>query len=251
MKKITIVIVGNTHAKGMRFSIDKTLENTPHVESVLQIGNVPLGYGRHIDLKNDFSLEDYNYFMIKNLWAFVKTEFALIIQYDGIAANKNAWTDDYFNYDYIGAPWPDHFSWIEKSEKVGNGGFSLRSARLLECLKDSHIKFEDSPRLKNEDAVICQGYSSFLRKKYNIKYAPVDIANSFSHEWCNPTGETFGFHGVWNFPLFFDEKICIEHLLSVPKSHWYNDKIAMLKYNCEKRDYKNLWNTICDKVLLA
>jgi hypothetical protein len=43
MKKITVVIVGNTNQKAMRFAIDTTLENTPDVETVLQVGNLPLG----------------------------------------------------------------------------------------------------------------------------------------------------------------------------------------------------------------
>ena len=57
MKKITIVIVGNTHNKAMRFALDTTLENTPHVESVLQIGSVPLGYGHHIPLRENFNVD--------------------------------------------------------------------------------------------------------------------------------------------------------------------------------------------------
>ncbi len=250
MKKITVVIVGNTHQKGMRFAIDNTLENTPHVETVLQVGNVPLGYGHHIPLRENFTVDDYNYFMIKNLWAHVKTEFALVIQYDGMAANKAQWTDDYFNYDYIGAPWPDRFTWIGADEKVGNGGFSLRSMKLIESLRDSFIKFENSPRFKNEDAVISQGHSAFLKKKYGIKHAPIDVANKFSHEWCNPTGETFGFHGAWNFPLFFDEAVCMKYLLDIPKEHWYNDKLQMLKSTCDNKGYSKLWQEI-QKVLNA
>ena len=69
MKKITVVIVGNTNQKAMRFAIDTTLENTPDVETVLQVGNLPLGYGHHIPLRENFTVDDYSYFMIKNLWA--------------------------------------------------------------------------------------------------------------------------------------------------------------------------------------
>lgn len=250
MKKITVVIVGNTHNKAMRFAIDTTLENTPHVESVLQIGSVPLGYGHHIPLRENFNVDDYSYFMLKNLWAHIKTEFVLVTQYDGMAANKTQWTDDYFNYDYIGAPWPDRFTWIAPEEKVGNGGFSLRSMRLIESLRDSFIKYESGPRYRNEDAAICQGYSSFLKKKYGIKYAPIEVANQFSHEWCNPTGNTFGFHGAWNFPLFFDEAVCMKYLLDIPKEHWYNDKLEMLKFICDQKGYDKLWQGI-QKVLNA
>jgi hypothetical protein len=64
-----------------------------------------------------------------------------VVQYDGMAANKMHWSDDYYNYDYIGAPWPDRFTWIRPEEKVGNGGFSLRSMKLIEALRDPFIKF--------------------------------------------------------------------------------------------------------------
>ena len=33
----------------------------------------------------------------------------------------------FFDYDYIGAPWPNNFV-----NRVGNGGFSLRSKKFLE-----------------------------------------------------------------------------------------------------------------------
>ena len=248
MKKITVVIVGNTNQNAMRFAIDTTLENTPDVETVLQVGSIPLGYGHHIPLRENFTVDDYSYFMIKNLWAHVKTEFALVIQYDGMAANKMQWSDDYYNYDYIGAPWPDRFTWIRPEEKVGNGGFSLRSMKLIESLRDPFIKFENSPRFKNEDAVICQGHSQFLKRKYDIKYAPIEVANQFAHEWCNPTGNTFGFHGAWNFPLFFDESVCMKYLLDIPKEHWYNDKLEMLKTICDSKGYGKLWNEVLAKV---
>lgn len=248
MKKITIVIVGNTQYRGMRFAIEQTLNNTPDVETVLEVSKLPLNYGTHIHIKEEFNLNDYNHFMIKNLWAHINTEFVLIVQYDGMAANKTMWSNDFYNYDYIGAPWPDRFAWINKDEKVGNGGFSFRSARLLDKLRDSVIVFHDDLRHKNEDAVICQGYSTYLKKKHNIKYAPVDVANRFSHEWCNPTGETFGFHGAWNFPLFFDEKTCKEHLLDIPSGHWYSDKLQMLQILCDRKGYKDLWNSLIAKL---
>lgn len=244
MKKITVVIVGNIHLEAMRFAIDNTLENTPGVEAVLQVGSIPLGYGKVVHLRENFNIQDYNYFIIKNLWAHIQTEFALIIQYDGMAANKLHWTDDYFNYDYIGAPWPERFTWIKSEERVGNGGFSLRSMKLIESLRDSFIKFENNPRFENEDAVISQGHSAFLKRKYDIKYAPIELANKFSHEWCNPTGETFGFHGMWNFPLFFNEKVCMKYLLDIPKEHWYNDKLEMLKTICEHKKYNMLWQEV-------
>ena len=247
MKLITVIIVGSTNKSIMDFAVATTIRYTPHIENVVIFDDKKL--------RPNFNLKDYNFFCLKNMWAFVKTEFALVIQYDGMAANRNAWSEDFLNYDYIGAPWPDRFNWIRKDEKVGNGGFSLRSAKLLESLRDPiiqpNIDFTSSiedRRFSNEDASIGQGYSKYLRNKHGIKFASVELANTFSHEWCNPTGETFGFHGMWNFPLFFDEDTVIEHLLDIPKNYWYNDKYEMLIENCHKRGYKKVLDTICPTI---
>ena len=86
-----------------------------------------------IPIKN---MKDYSRFMIYNLNEHVDSDFALTIQHDGFIINPNAWRDDFLDYDYIGAPWP----WREQGFvtpfgehiSVGNGGFSLRSKKLLE-----------------------------------------------------------------------------------------------------------------------
>lgn len=243
MKPITLMIVGNTHKNMMDFAISKTIQHCSQIEDVVIFDEKKL--------RPNFDIHDYTYFSLKNMWAFVKTDFVLIIQYDGMAANRTKWTDEFLQYDYIGAPWPDRFTWIGKDEKVGNGGFSLRSAKLLDALRDPLIHPRQDPRFANEDAAICQGYSKYLRDKKGIKFAPVELANQFSHEWCNPTGETFGFHGVWNFPLFFTEQECLEYLLDIPVGHWYNDRIEMLRQNCQKKDYAKLWQEIAQKVTNA
>lgn len=240
MKPITVMIVGTTNKKMMDLAIETTLANTPHVEEFIAFDDSKL--------KKNFTVDDYSYFCLKNMWAFVKTDFVMIIQYDGMAANRKAWSDEFLKYDYIGAPWPDRFHWIGKDEKVGNGGFSLRSAKLLDALRDPNIQAREDIRFKNEDATICQGYSKYLTSKKDIKFAPVELANQFSHEWCNPTGNTFGFHGVWNMPLFFDEHVCIDYLLDIPKEHWYNDRLEMLKKICVDKGYSRLWQEITQKV---
>lgn len=230
-------MIGNTNHDMMRLSLETTLKNVDAEDVLIFSDSQVVDYGTHIPIKSNFTVDDYNFFCLKNMWAHVRTEFALIIQYDGMAVNKEFWSDDFYNYDYIGAPWPDRFTWIGPNEKVGNGGFSLRSAKLLEALRDPNIYQTNDNRSKNEDAVICQGYSQYLRDKHNIKYAPVELANNFAHEWCNPSGRTFGFHGVFNFPLFFDEETTIKHLLTVPKSHWFNDKYELFTQNCQKKGY--------------
>ena len=55
----------------------------------------------------------------------------LIIQHDGFILNHKAWDNEFLNYDYIGAP----VYWMgNKLIEVGNGGFSLRSKKLLKII---------------------------------------------------------------------------------------------------------------------
>lgn len=238
MKKITLLCLGNTHHDLMQKSISVSLRAIEsECEEVLHITNEQTN-DKGLIISDSFDIDQYNNFIVKELSDIIKTEFVLIIQYDGMAVKNKYWTNDFYNYDYIGAPWPDRFKWIEDSEKVGNGGFSLRSAKLLEALKDDSIRFHNAnPRFKNEDAVICQGYGEYLKRKHKIKYAPVELANTFSHEWCNPTGKTFGFHGVWNTPLYFSEDEVIKFTQEIPKDHWLDDKKQMFFHLCRSKGY--------------
>lgn len=118
------------------------------------------------------SIEEYSRFFMKELNDFVDTEFVLVIQYDGFILNPEAWTDDFLEYDYIGAPW-----WYRDKKNVGNGVFSLRSKKLLEILQqDPHIK-----RFHPEDHCICRTYGNYL-KEHGIRFAPEKLAARFSIE---------------------------------------------------------------------
>lgn len=143
------------------------------------------------------SIDEYSHFMLFELYKHIKTDFALVVQYDGYVLRPNKWDDEFFNYDYIGAPWPKnvHFNG-EKNIRVGNGGFSLRSKKLLRCMVDNNLDFTDNGTgFFNEDGVLCNYHRLFLEKN-GIKFAPPDIAAKFSHESnCDETvDEPFGFH---------------------------------------------------------
>lgn len=148
----------------------------------------------------------YSKFMIEELYKFVNTKFCLVIQADGFVINPQLWRNEFFEYDYIGAPWPrvvalhnakeDRF-YFDKN-RIGNGGFSLRSKRLLEVC--SQIDFDRlNFSIKSEDLIICHFlYEDML--KAGIKFAPIDIAKSFSIESLTENLNTdltssFGFHG--------------------------------------------------------
>lgn len=141
------------------------------------------------------SREDYSRFVIKELHAHVDTDFVLLVQWDGFVVNPAAWSGDFLAYDYIGARWPDR----DDGLAVGNGGFSLRSRRLLEALRDPVVVPEPL-----EDVAICRTFRPHLERAHGIRFAPADVADRFAFEATYFTSLPFGFHGLFNFWMFLD-----------------------------------------------
>ena len=132
----------------------------------------------------------YSTLMLKGLAAHVETSHALVVQWDGYVVNPGAWDDALLAVDYCGAPWP----WGPDDRRVGNGGFSLRSRRLLDALASPEVVLQD-----NEDETIGVHRRAWLESAHGIRFAPVDLASRFSFEVAYPAGKPFGFHGLFNF----------------------------------------------------
>lgn len=158
-----------------------------------------------------FFNDQYSAFTLDLLPKVVQTDFNLIIQADGYAVNADAWTDTFYEYDYIGATWPED----AEGRNVGNGGFSWRSKKLYEALLDLRGRYSLEEILPNalslegledkfggrsipEDSLICKVYRPLLESNYGIRFAPSELADQFSIEtkalspWM---GKSFGFHG--------------------------------------------------------
>lgn len=144
------------------------------------------------------SLEAYSKFLMKELYQFIDTPYVLIVQWDGFVIDSSAWRPEFLNFDYVGAKWP----WHQDGKNVGNGGFSLRSKKLLEASASPDITFiEDMP----EDDQICRVYRYGLENKFGIKFSPENIADHFSYERSLPDESTFGFHGIFNIWRYLDD----------------------------------------------
>lgn len=117
---------------------------------------------------------------------YIQTSHVLSFQWDGWILNPGAWTDEYLQYDYIGAPW-----WYA-GNNVGNGGFCLRSKRLIDFLAAHEDEFPHP-----EDHWLCREYRPHLPQ---FCWAPEGLASRFSFECAPVTEPTFGFHSVVNFP---------------------------------------------------
>jgi len=154
----------------------------------------------HID-----SIETFSEFCIKKLTQYVDTEFVLLVQYDGFILNPQSWSDNFLEYDYIGAPW--HINrefWFEMFDIprelsgchiVGNGGFSLRSKKFLEA-SAKLAKQNKFSKYHPEDLVMCV-HEKKLMEQEGVKFAPYEIAKNFSIEGREEVYDSqFGFHGL-------------------------------------------------------
>jgi hypothetical protein len=139
--------------------------------------------------------EQYNRFVVYELHKYIDTEFALIMQDDGFVTGPNQWRDEFLEYDYIGAPWPlpiDTFSYRDPFGnliRVGNGGFSLRSKKLLSLPTKLNLEWKSYFGFFNEDGFFTC-HNRHLFEKEGCVFAPIEVAKYFSHE--SPIPETYG-----------------------------------------------------------
>lgn len=163
---------------------------------------------RAVPIDNLLNITDYSVFCLRDLHKYVDTEFALIIQHDGFVLNPGAWDEEFLNYDYIGAPihvreWAIKKLGVPKDKIpftiVGNGGFSLRSKKLLNTTADLFDK-RILKKVHPEDWIFCYEYRKEFEKR-GITYAPEQLAGRFSHEGSRSQREysdSFGFHSLRN-----------------------------------------------------
>ena len=168
---------------------------------------------------------EYSGIILKQLYTVIETSHCLIVQADGFVVAPSRWEPGFLDYDYIGAPWgetvgvmaPDVPMWTLALDRnrVGNGGFSLRSRKFLEATASFPIHAGTFP-VSSEDLVACHYLYDDMRAK-GIRYAPLEVAARFAVE--NPDAvagaslETvFGFHGVHLLEhavtLLGDSRIC-------------------------------------------
>ncbi len=175
------------------------------------------------------SAKAYNEFVTWKLYNYITSSHILLIQHDGYVIDASAWTDEFLEYDYIGAPWT-----YTDGRNVGNGGFSLRSTKLHDILATDPTIEIGSP----EDEIICRYYRGYLESKHGIRYAPESLAHRFSFEMHRPLQRTFGFHNTFHTP--YKEPIILK------RNHAMGD-IIMLEPVMEyfhKKGYRVILDTL-------
>lgn len=132
----------------------------------------------------------YSDFLLTQLVDHVQTSHCLVIQWDGHVLDARRWKPEFLDYDYIGASWPQ----FDDGHDVGNGGFSLRTRRLMEACRDPLFR-----AFHPEDLSIGRANRDWL-EGLGMRFAPRALADRFSTERTGDLRSTFGYHGVFNMP---------------------------------------------------
>lgn len=143
-------------------------------------------------------INDYNKFCLTRLNEYINADFCMILQNDGYIINPECWENNFLNFDYIGAPWPNK----DFKNRVGNGGFSLRSKKFMQTCETLFKEYPnilmkyEHPDYLHEDFLACNIYYDEMINM-GIKFADIETASKFSVEHIIPEvkQKTFGFHG--------------------------------------------------------
>lgn len=200
LKNVTLCAVACTKVKETIYALKKSMEGIDYSRVILITHQKLIlnDIGIEVISIEKLDYKGYNYFILYKLKDYIKTDFVLIVQNDGYVLRPKKWIEKFLEYDYIGAPWPKnlHFTDTGRNIRIGNGGFSLRSKRILNIIHELNLPFSDfGTGFFHEDGIISLNYREILEKK-GIKFAPVEIASIFSRErWCSDSRIfTFGYH---------------------------------------------------------
>lgn len=211
LSNVTLLSVETRDPELAHWAIDRCLEATRFAKVVL-ITNIDLVQNKRSDIEYVQappirSTKDYSDLLLTGIDQYVVGTHVLVIQWDSFITNPSLWRDEFLNYDYIGPVWPHH-----PETPVGNGGFSLRSKKLLQAIKRPGF-IKGHP----EDYCICADNKDYLEKECGIQFAPPEVAERFAverSEWH----DAFGFHGFFNFDKVLSDQELLYFINKIPSS---------------------------------
>tara|TARA_R110001592_G_scaffold281222_1_gene548672 strand:+ start:1442 stop:2764 length:1323 start_codon:yes stop_codon:yes gene_type:complete len=200
LNNVTLFSVDCKYYEKTILAINECLKNFSFKEVLFLSDKKPTNLPENvkfIKIRSIVSLEDYSAFMINELPDFINTEFCLSVHYDGWIINENNWRSEFLDYDYIGAPWKVNSHFLPQGEKyrVGNGGVSIRSKKLMEAAR----KIAPNALGYHEDTLIVHTLRAPLEDA-GITFAPLELAKYFAYETeCTDLNvsfeDVFAFHG--------------------------------------------------------
>lgn len=195
LPSVTLCAVSSTNLAATLEAMQLTMQYVDFADAVLCTHDAGVADEadcaiRVVPIERLTSAKAYSHFILTGLVDHITTEHCLVVQWDGHIIDPARWRSEFLDCDYIGASWPQ----FDDGYEVGNGGFSLRSKRLMEtcCLPgfDAHHP---------EDVAICRTNRAMLEQQ-GMRFAPIGLANAFAAERAGDLSRSFGYHGVFLMP---------------------------------------------------
>lgn len=190
--EITLICVDTVNHGRATVALKKSLQQIKPARAIF-LTNIALELEgvEVIQIPDIKSKQAYSEFILRELYKYFDTSHVLVIQHDGYCLFGEAWNPEFLEYDYIGAPWI-----YEHDRNIGNGGFSLRSWKLMARIANDTLIQVTHP----EDQSIGILYRGHLEQNHHIKFPTEEIADTFSFELKVPVTKTLGFHGYFHEP---------------------------------------------------
>lgn len=205
LRDVTLVSVTGVKADAARAAMQQCMVGLTFGRAVLISSEAPRSPDPRIEhvAIGPMDYHGYSAFILKELHKHIETSHALIVQADGFVLNPGRWNSAWLELDYIGAPFPQSVHMglkkVQMTNRVGNGGFSLRSRRILEMTAPIDLATLRYPT-RNEDMIVCHLLHDYLTGK-GARFADVESAQAFSIGRPSQITEAhnlrtaFGFHG--------------------------------------------------------
>ena len=195
LPSVTLCAVSSTNVAATVEAMRTSMQYVDFAEAVLctHATDTALDVGDAIQIvpiERLTSAKAYSHFMLTQLVDHIATDHCLVAQWDGHVIDPARWRAEFLDYDYIGASWPQ----FDDRHKVGNGGFSLRSHRLMEACRQDRFRAHHP-----EDVAICRTNRSVLEQQ-GMRFAPVKLADAFAAERAGDPADSFGYHGAFLMP---------------------------------------------------
>jgi predicted O-methyltransferase YrrM len=193
---VTLVMIDTQCHELARLAMEDSLRDVEFGDAII-FSDEPINVAgtRWIKVPKWPNIAECSHFMWYELPDHIRTKWAINIQWDSWIVDVNCWTDEFLQYDYVGAPW-----WYDDDKlNVGNG-CALRSQSLMHFLQANKERFPLS--LSQEDHLIGRVYRPALEQA-GFKWAPETLASQFSIECTRPSDDSrhFMFHDSFNFPF--------------------------------------------------
>jgi hypothetical protein len=225
LRDVTICAADSAFVDLTARALKRSMDQCTFGDAILFSDRPVDGPFRSVEIAPLKTIGAYSRFCLHRLADYIETPFVLIVQWDGYVINPAAWANTFRKYDYIGAAW--HGIFPPGTQLVGNGGFSLRSRKLLQSVKTL-------PPLDFEDRVICHIFGKQLERDSGIRFAPVKVADRFSYQFTVPESLPFGFHGLEHLWRHSTEEELVEIANKADFSKLNDGKLLALVCSCRK-----------------